>query len=77
MMAAATLASSHNIASLDPIDKVTITTLKRYPKLEKSCARVGRLTNLRRLTLSRSESPATVGWETIATSVRKERRELF
>ncbi|KAI1662444.1 hypothetical protein F4813DRAFT_385158 [Daldinia decipiens] len=32
MMAAAALASSHNIASLDPIDKVTITTLKRYPK---------------------------------------------
>ncbi|KAI1172265.1 E1-E2 ATPase-domain-containing protein [Nemania sp. FL0916] len=32
MMAVAALASSHNIASLDPIDKVTITTLKRYPK---------------------------------------------
>ncbi|KAI1635855.1 E1-E2 ATPase-domain-containing protein [Biscogniauxia mediterranea] len=32
MMAVAALASSHNIASLDPIDKVTITSLKRYPK---------------------------------------------
>ncbi|KAI1504919.1 hypothetical protein F5X99DRAFT_370286 [Biscogniauxia marginata] len=32
MMAVAALASSHNIASLDPIDKVTVTTLKRYPK---------------------------------------------
>ncbi|KAI0172465.1 plasma-membrane proton-e [Hypoxylon sp. FL1284] len=32
MMAVAALASSHNIASLDPIDKVTISTLKRYPK---------------------------------------------
>ncbi|KAI1263876.1 hypothetical protein F5Y18DRAFT_118694 [Xylariaceae sp. FL1019] len=32
MMAVAALASSHNIASLDPIDKVTITTLKKYPK---------------------------------------------
>lgn len=32
MMAVAALASSHNIASLDPIDKVTILTLKRYPK---------------------------------------------
>ncbi|KAI1803761.1 plasma-membrane proton-e [Daldinia bambusicola] len=32
MMAVAALASSHNIASLDPIDKVTIATLKRYPK---------------------------------------------
>jgi H+-transporting ATPase len=32
MMAAAALASSHNIASLDPIDKVTILALKRYPK---------------------------------------------
>ncbi len=28
----AVLASSHNIKSLDPIDKVTILTLKRYPK---------------------------------------------
>lgn len=28
----AALASSYNISSLDPIDKVTILTLKRYPK---------------------------------------------
>lgn len=32
MMAVAALASSHNIESLDPIDKITILTLKRYPK---------------------------------------------
>ena len=32
MMACAALASSHNTKSLDPIDKVTILTLKRYPK---------------------------------------------
>jgi H+-transporting ATPase len=32
MMEVAALASSHNIKSLDPIDKVTILTLKRYPK---------------------------------------------
>ncbi|KAK8065991.1 plasma membrane H+-ATPase [Apiospora hydei] len=32
MMAVAALASSHNITSLDPIDKVTILTLKKYPK---------------------------------------------
>lgn len=32
MMAVAALASSHNIESLDPIDKVTILTLKRHPK---------------------------------------------
>jgi H+-transporting ATPase len=31
MMAVAALASSHNIKSLDPIDKVTILALKRYP----------------------------------------------
>ncbi|KAI1360718.1 plasma-membrane proton-e [Xylaria arbuscula] len=31
MMAVATLASSHNLESLDPIDKVIITSLKRYP----------------------------------------------
>lgn len=31
-MAVAALASSHNLKSLDPIDKVTILTLKRYPK---------------------------------------------
>lgn len=32
MMAVAVLASSHNVKSLDPIDKVTILTLKRFPK---------------------------------------------
>ncbi|TAQ83906.1 hypothetical protein B7494_g7772 [Chlorociboria aeruginascens] len=32
MMCVAALASSHSIKSLDPIDKVTLTTLKRYPK---------------------------------------------
>lgn len=32
MMAVAALASSHNVASLDPIDKVTILTLKKFPK---------------------------------------------
>ncbi|CAN8096165.1 unnamed protein product [Discula destructiva] len=32
MMAVAALASSHNIESLDPIDKVTILTLKRHPR---------------------------------------------
>ncbi|KAK9490799.1 E1-E2 ATPase-domain-containing protein [Lipomyces doorenjongii] len=32
MMAVAALASSHNLKSLDPIDKVTVLTLKRYPK---------------------------------------------
>ena len=32
MMAVAVLASSHNIQSLDPIDKVTLLTLKQYPK---------------------------------------------
>ncbi|KAF2235314.1 plasma-membrane proton-e [Viridothelium virens] len=32
MMAVAALASSHNVKSLDPIDKVTILTIKRYPK---------------------------------------------
>ncbi|KAH8702157.1 putative plasma membrane H(+)ATPase [Talaromyces proteolyticus] len=32
MMAVAALASSHNIQSLDPIDKVTILTLKDFPK---------------------------------------------
>ncbi|WFC98377.1 P-type H(+)-exporting transporter [Malassezia yamatoensis] len=34
MMAVAALASSHNVKSLDPIDKVTITTLKDYPKAQ-------------------------------------------
>jgi len=32
MMAVAALASSHNLKSLDPIDKVTILTVRRYPK---------------------------------------------
>ena len=32
MMAVAALASSHSLSSLDPIDKATILTLKRYPK---------------------------------------------
>lgn len=32
MMAVAVLASSHNIQSLDPIDKVTVLALKQYPK---------------------------------------------
>ena len=32
MFAVAVLASSHNIESLDPIDKVTILTLRNYPK---------------------------------------------
>lgn len=32
MFAVAVLASSHNIDSLDPIDKVTILTLRQYPK---------------------------------------------
>lgn len=31
-MACAALASSHNLKALDPIDKITILTLKRYPK---------------------------------------------
>ncbi|KAH8651597.1 putative plasma membrane ATPase [Tricladium varicosporioides] len=38
MMAVAALASSHNIKSLDPIDKVTILTLKRYPKAKEMLA---------------------------------------
>lgn len=32
LMAVAALASSHNVQALDPIDKVIILTLKRYPK---------------------------------------------
>ncbi|KAH0831486.1 plasma-membrane proton-efflux P-type ATPase [Fonsecaea pedrosoi CBS 271.37] len=32
LMASAALASSHNLKALDPIDKITILTLKRYPK---------------------------------------------
>ncbi|KAI9750376.1 MAG: peroxisomal assembly protein [Chaenotheca gracillima] len=35
MMAVAALASSHNLKSLDPIDKVTILTLKKYPHASK------------------------------------------
>ncbi|TVY84678.1 Plasma membrane ATPase [Lachnellula suecica] len=38
MMAVAALASSHNIKSLDPIDKVTILTLKRYPRAKEILA---------------------------------------
>jgi H+-transporting ATPase len=38
MMAVAALASSHNVKSLDPIDKVTILTLKRYPKAKEILA---------------------------------------
>ena len=38
MMAVAALASSHNIKSLDPIDKITILTLKRYPKAKEIIA---------------------------------------
>jgi H+-transporting ATPase len=36
MMEIAALASSHNVKSLDPIDKVTILTLKRYPKAKEA-----------------------------------------
>jgi H+-transporting ATPase len=32
MMAVAVLASSHNIQALDPIDRVTLLTIKQYPK---------------------------------------------
>lgn len=32
MIAVAVLASSHNVRSLDPIDKVTISALQQYPK---------------------------------------------
>ncbi|KAF2660807.1 plasma-membrane proton-e [Lophiostoma macrostomum CBS 122681] len=32
MMAVAALASSHNLKSLDPIDKITLLTIRRYPK---------------------------------------------
>jgi H+-transporting ATPase len=31
-MAVAALASSHNVKNLDPIDKVTFLTLKKYPR---------------------------------------------
>lgn len=39
MMAVAAIASSHNVKSLDPIDKVTILTLRRYPKAREILAR--------------------------------------
>lgn len=32
MMAVAAIASSHNVKNLDPIDKITVLTLRRYPK---------------------------------------------
>jgi H+-transporting ATPase len=35
MMATAALASSHNLKSLDPIDKVTLLTIRRYPEARK------------------------------------------
>ncbi|KAN0064785.1 hypothetical protein ACQY0O_001842 [Thecaphora frezii] len=38
MMAVAALASSHNVKSLDPIDKVTISTLKDYPAAQQELA---------------------------------------
>ncbi|CAD6912323.1 unnamed protein product [Tilletia controversa] len=38
MMAVAALASSHNVKSLDPIDKVTLTTLKDYPGAQEELA---------------------------------------
>ncbi|UZJ52540.1 hypothetical protein CBS101457_001860 [Exobasidium rhododendri] len=38
MMAVAALASSHNLKSLDPIDKVTISTLKDYPGAQEELA---------------------------------------
>lgn len=34
MMAVAALATSHSVKSLDPIDKVTIQTLSKYPKAQ-------------------------------------------
>ncbi|CAG7915720.1 unnamed protein product [Penicillium olsonii] len=39
MMAVAAIASSHNIKNLDPIDKVTVLTLRRYPKAREILAR--------------------------------------
>ncbi|CAK44521.1 plasma membrane ATPase [Aspergillus awamori] len=39
MMAVAAIASNHNIKNLDPIDKVTIMTLRRYPKAREILAR--------------------------------------
>lgn len=39
MMAVAAIASSHNVKNLDPIDKVTVLTLRRYPKAREILAR--------------------------------------
>ncbi|PLB38282.1 plasma-membrane proton-e [Aspergillus candidus] len=39
MMAVAAIASNHNLKNLDPIDKVTILTLRRYPKAREILAR--------------------------------------
>lgn len=39
LMAVAAIASSHNVKNLDPIDKVTILTLRRYPKAREILAR--------------------------------------
>jgi H+-transporting ATPase len=39
MMAVAAIASSHNVKNLDPIDKVTILTLRRYPKAREILSR--------------------------------------
>ncbi|KAI9927851.1 hypothetical protein ASPWEDRAFT_173501 [Aspergillus wentii DTO 134E9] len=39
MMAVAAIASNHNIKNLDPIDKVTVLTLRRYPKAREILAR--------------------------------------
>ena len=39
MMAVAAIASSHNVKNLDPIDKVTILALRRYPKAREILSR--------------------------------------
>ncbi|TFK50293.1 plasma-membrane proton-e [Heliocybe sulcata] len=39
MLAVAVLASSHNIKALDPVDKVTVVTLKDYPKVREMLQR--------------------------------------
>ncbi|KAF7173491.1 hypothetical protein CNMCM5623_005736 [Aspergillus felis] len=39
MMAVAAIASNHNVKNLDPIDKVTILTLRRYPKAREILSR--------------------------------------
>lgn len=39
MFAVAAIASSHNIKNLDPIDKVTVLTLRRYPKAREILSR--------------------------------------